>query len=280
MQSKDDEISILKDNKILHETENRNSINNNVYSLEIWADAFWRRRNNHAKRLDPEIDIVLSYSPSKVLEIGPAYGRVTRKLIETANYSMELSGIELNQYFEKYTNIYAGTYPSLNSVNFIFDDFMEFRMESGREYDLIVFPMNTFPSFPIEKLSNLFDSVKYNLQEDGTFVFSTNKFPHNVDKYSEHSYGGELLVELKQDPIAGTFYTFPGIETEFGYQLISYSIYTRFDNVCIPKERIVNRSINNFYRPEILEQLINENGFIINSIDNSSHSSVYCLQNE
>ena len=67
--------------------------------------------------------------------------------------------------------------------------------------------------------------------------------PKNLDRYSEPSYGGEILVELKQDPIAGTFYRFPIFETDYGYQSVSYSIYTRFDDKFNSKERVTNRSI-------------------------------------
>ena len=112
------------------------------------------------------------------------------------------------------------------------------------------------------------------------FIFSTHKYPKDLSRYSDYEIGGELLVELKQEPIASAFYTFPGFESEIGYQLVTYSIYTRFDNVYIPKERVINRSLTNFYLPEKLEELINLNGFAVHSIDNNSHSSVYCLQKE
>ncbi len=274
----DEEISILKDNNILYESEDISDINSNAYSTKIWADAFWRRRHNHSKRIDPEVEIVLKFQPSNVLEIGSAYGRVTRKLVDEAKHAMRLTGIEFNPHFEKYINTYSNTYLSLNSVKFLFNDFMGYR--NNEEYDLIVFPMNTFPGFPIDKLVNLFNSVKNNLQEGGKFIFSTHKFPKNLDKYSEHSYGGELLVELKQDPIAGTFYSFPIFETDYGYQSVSYSIYTRFDDKFNPKERVINRSITNSLLPEKLKEIIIKNGFEIHSINSSSHSDVYCLQME
>lgn len=213
MLSFEDELSILKDNRILYETENISNINHNAYSTKIWADAFWRRRKNHSNRFDPEIEIVTKHHPSKVLEIGSAYGRVTRKLIESINQTAELSGIELNPHFEEYAKNYAETYPSLGSVEFIFDDFLDFQKGSGGEFDLIVLPMNTFPGFTTDVLSNLFDAVKINLEVDGKFIFSTHKFPQNLDKYTECNYSGEFLVELKEEPIAGVFYRFPGYET-------------------------------------------------------------------
>ena len=280
MLSIEDEISILKDNKILYETEDISDINHNAYSSKIWADAFWRRRKIHSNRYDPEIEVVLTHQPVKVLEIGSAYGRVTRKLIDSAIHTIEISGIEFNPNFEKYTKIYAEIYPSLNSVNFMYGDFMDFQTSSDGKFNLILLPMNTFPGFPTDKLSNLFDSVKNNLLVDGKFIFSTHKFPQNLDKYTEHSYGGELLVELKEGAIAGTFYRFPGYRTKNGYQSVSYSIYTRFDSAYIPKERVINRSISNFYLPEKLEEIVNNNGFEIHSIDISSHSDVYSLQIE
>jgi hypothetical protein len=146
---------------------------------------------------------------------------------------------------------------------------------------VIALPMNTFPSFPISMLEDLFSAVRKHLNPKGSWVFSTYKTKTADNKFNsenlEANHSGELLVELSKDNIAGEHYQFPAVKKDYGMQAITYSSYNRLTREYKLKERIIYRNTREFINPDDLKKIISDYDFHIKFIDTSSHSAVYCL---
>lgn len=287
MNSKDEiesELQKLHDFGLLMQNESISDIRNDMHSSEIWGDVFWRRRKNHAKRDDPEIQFLFENNPRTILEVGTAYGRVLNKIAlenEKQVKKAKLFGIEICKHCEKYFQTYSKKHLLLENCNILFDDFFKTNDIFQKQFDVIVLPMNTFPSFPISKLEDLFSSVKKHLNPNGSWFFSTYKPKAADNKFNsknlEVNHSGELLVELSKDIIAGEHYQFPAVKKDYGMRAISYSSYNRLSREYELKERKIFRNTREFINPDDLRKIIEVNDFHINFIDTSSHSAVYSL---
>jgi len=77
----EDEIEILKNKKFLFDNENSKHIFQ-LHTSRLWAEVFWRRKQRHNVRYDPEISFILQRQPKTILEIGAGYGRILKKIVE------------------------------------------------------------------------------------------------------------------------------------------------------------------------------------------------------
>ncbi len=287
MYSKDEiesELQRLYDFGFLMKNESISDIRSDLHSSELWADVFWRRRKNHAKRYDPEIQFIFDNNPKTILEIGTAYGRVLNKIAaenEKQTKKAKLFGIEICKHCKKYFQAYSKKHSLLENCNILFDDFLKTNNMYQKQFDLIVLSMNTFPSFPISMLEDLFSAVRKHLNPNGFWIFSTYKPKAADNKYNSENlrenHSGELLIELGEDIIAGEHYQFPAVKKDYGMQAITYSLYNRLTREYKLKEREIYRNIREFINPDDLKKIIRNNSFHIKSIDTSSHSAVYCL---
>ena len=278
------EFQRLNDFGFLMEKESISDIRNYLHSSEIWADVFWRRRENHAKRYDPEIQFIFDNHPETILEVGTAYGRVLNKIAvenEKQIKKANLFGIEICKHCKKYFHIYSKKHPLLENCNVRFDDFLKNNSVNLKQFDVIILPMNTFPSFPFSMLEDLFSAVRKHLNPNGSWIFSTYK-PKTIDnKYNpenlRENYSGELLIELVKDIIVGEHYQFPAVKKDYGMQATTYSSYNRLTRDYKLKERQIYRNTREFINPNDLKTMIENNDFNIEFINTSSHSAVYCL---
>ena len=287
MHSKDvieSELQRLYDFGFLMKNESISDIRNDLHSSELWADVFWRRRKNHAKRYDPEIQFIFDNDPKTILEIGTAYGRVLNKITvenEKQSKKAKLFGIEICKNCKKYFQAYSKKHSLLEKCNVLFDDFLKTNNVYQKQFDLIVLPMNTFPSFPISMLEDLFSAVRKHLNPNGLWIFSTYKPKAADNKYNSENlrgnHSGELLIELGEDIIAGEHYQFPAVKKDYGMQAVTYSLYNRLTREYKLKEREIYRNTREFINPDDLKKIIIDNDFHVKFIDISSHSAVYCL---
>ena len=218
------------------------------------------------------------------MEIGTAYGRVLNKIAvenEKQANKAKLFGIEICKHCEKYFQTYSKKHPLLENCNVLFDDFLKNSNVYQKQFDVIVLPMNTFSSFPISLLKELFPAVRKRLNPKGLWIFSTYKPKATDNKFNSRNsmgnHSGELLIELGKDIIAGEHYQFPAVKKDYGMQAITYSSYTRLTREYKLIEREVYRNIREFINPDDLKEIIGENNFHVNFVDTSSHSAVYCL---
>ncbi len=278
------ELQRLHDFGFLMKNESSSDISNDLHSSEIWADVFWRRRKNHAKRDDPEIQFLFENNPKTILEIGTAYGRVLNKIAvenEKQTNKAKLFGIEICKHCERYFQAYSKKHPLLENSTILFDDFLKTNYVLQKQFDVIILPMNTFPSFPISKLEELFLAIRKHLDSDGSWIFSTYKPKATNNKFNsenlEANHSGELLIDVNKDVIAGEHYQFPAVKKDYGMRAISYSSYSRLTREYELKERKIYRNTREFINPDYLKKIIEVNDFHINFIDTSSHSAVYSL---
>ena len=277
------EISALRAHEVIFEEEDSHNISSKLHLSPTWADIFWRRRDSHASRPDPEIPFIFKNHPKNVLEIGSAYGRILRKILEyqsSLDNSPDISGIELCDSFSKYHELYKTANPVLNKAKLEFDDFFTTTKFSPNQFDVIILPMNTFPSFPYQTLDSLFERVLSLLTENGQFIFSTHKYEKVKSLNPGLKHGGTLQFEQSEDIIASEYFNFPLTKRDYGLQIVTYLLYNRFSRKYQLKKREIFRTIEEFIEPPLLKELINKNGFSIQSIDDSSHSSVYILESQ
>lgn len=279
-----EELKLLSEKKFLLSNDNLNDINNDSYPHEIWADVFWRRRFRHARREDPELKYILKTNPSKVLEIGAAYGRVLRKLMEWEGIDTNLisfTGIEICKHFQSYFQRYQSQYPSLQRVEFIFDNFLTTSVFKENSFDIILLPMNTLANFSYNTFESLFKTVNRYLTEDGMFFFSNYKIPNKelLDSYisRKQGYSGDLLLDLGSGLITAEYYDLPPLKTEYGAYSVTYICYSTFSRDYSLKKRELFRSITTFILPKPLKNIIAASGFSLEIFDDSSHSSVFGL---
>lgn len=279
------ELQKLHDSGFLMENESILNIRNDLHSSHFWADVFWRRRKNHANRDDPEIQFIFDNNPTAILEIGTAYGRVLNKITienEKQIEKAQLFGIEVCKHCKKYFQAYSKENLLLENCDVLFDDFLKNNNMYQRQFDVIVLPMNTFPSLPISMLKEFFSAVRRQLNPNGLFIFSTYKPKATDNKFNSKNlkgdYSGELLIEPGNDIIASEHYLFPAVKKDYGMQAITYSSYNRLTREYELEEREIYRNTRNFINPDKLKEIIKDNDFHIKFIDTTSHSAVYCLQ--
>ncbi len=251
-----------------------------LHLSEIWAEIFWRRREQHATREDPEVANVFQTKPHRILEIGAAYGRVTRKIVELKeqlNSTAEIFGIELCPYFSRFFSQYSNEFSQLKEVQMIFEDFFSSQALTSHSFDVIVLPMNTFPSFPIERLPQLFQRALELLSPDGRFIFSTYKLAKGIQPV-EAQHSGKIRVADGQGPIIGEFFQLPSQPTAYGARLVTYMHYTKLTQEHQKVESYIFRTIQELICHEVLESMISDNAFAIAFCDDSSHSRVYGLK--
>ena len=272
------EISILNENNLLFEIGNIENIKYDLHLSKIWAEVFWRRLKNHSRRPDPEIELIKSINPSTVLEIGSAYGRVLTKIANVLGTDgKKITGIEICKKLEPYYNKYKLQYPVLNDTNIIFDDFFNSSRLEENSFDLIVLPMNTIHSFSFDFFNKILLKVKKLLKSNGKFIFSCSKISTQSLKEGrlKSEYGGELLLELGNYPIAMEYFSFDGNIGENGVESISYHFYNLFTKNYNLEYRQIYRVCNYYPYAEFLKETIENNGFKIELIDDKSHSLVY-----
>lgn len=251
-----------------------------LHLSEIWAEIFWRRREQHATREDPELAHIFQTKPHRILEIGAAYGRVTRKIVklkEQLSSTSEIFGIELCPYFDRFFLQYSNEFPQLKQIQMIFEDFFSSQAFSTHSFDVIVLPMNTFPSFPIDRLPQLFQRALGLLSPDGRFIFSTYKLAKGIQPV-EAQHSGEIRVADEQGPIIGEFFQLPSQSTSYGARLVTYMHYTKLTQDHQKAKSYIFRTIQELIRHETLESMISDNAFAIAFRDDSSHSRVYGLK--
>ncbi|MFX0061197.1 MAG: hypothetical protein ACFFC7_03355 [Candidatus Hermodarchaeota archaeon] len=274
------EVLELQDIGFLLPEDTVKRIRTNFYQSETWAEVFWRRRQRHASREDPEIPFVFEHNPQTILEIGSAYGRVLRKLAEiNQNRSLkaELTGIELCQHFKSYFQQYSQVYPSLQFCNMIYNDFFGTNALKDHSFDIILLPMNTFAGFPFGFIDTLFKKIKQYLSPKGLWIFSNYKLPQDKPLQWRKGYSGDLLVEIGQGSIALEIYNLEATETQYGMSAVTYMCYNKLTRQYKLKKREIFRTVNELIRPNFLKQLLEDNNFTIELFDDSSHSYVYGL---
>ncbi|MHA2363509.1 MAG: hypothetical protein ACXAC7_06100 [Candidatus Hodarchaeales archaeon] len=191
------EMKILKEKNFLLPDDRVERISLNLHQSQTWADVFWRRRHSHSQREDPETSFIFKYNPKTILEVGTAYGRVLKKIAELNmkhTKKAEIIGIEICHHFKQYFHQYKEENPILKSNKIIFDDFFRTTLLNLNYFDIIILPMNTFPSFDYNQLKFLLSTVKKYLTDKGIFILSTYKLPENIDnviKNSQDRHSGE-----------------------------------------------------------------------------------------
>ena len=273
------EVSILHSKKILHPNDSVKKVLLNHGETKEWADGFWRRRDRHKQRPDPEIEFVFETNPKTVLEIGAAYGRILKKLSQEGqrrNLSTQLFGIEQCQYMIPYFQEFKERNSSLSEVVIFFENFFNSDQLKKRKFDVILLPMNTFPSF-YSNLELLFKTVKNFLSEDGIFIFTTYKTPKDRTKEEllKESYSGELLLGEGEKPITLEVFRFSGMEGEYGIESVSYLIYYRFSEYYRSYEKFIYRLKHFVPQKDHVEKIIERNGFKIELFDDKSHSLIF-----
>ena len=240
------EVEFLKEFGFLPKDTKTEEILLGSYSFPEFAEIFWRRRNSHAKRPDPEIKHIKKAGQQTILEIGCAYGRFTRKILEIDNaHSLRVTGIELIKEFESFKNIYMDDYPTLEGCRFVYDSILNAKLHFKEgEFDLIVIPMHTFENFTIGFIEELMQIISYLLAFNGVFLFSVNK-KRGIEEekawFFYEDYSGELQVEKNKDPIASVAYSYPATKKEYGFQTLQYVVYYFMNRDLIPKKRIITR---------------------------------------
>ncbi|MFX0116472.1 MAG: class I SAM-dependent methyltransferase [Candidatus Hodarchaeota archaeon] len=275
----ENEIEELQKAGFLLPQENAQSLIGSLHLSELWAEIFWLRRHQHATREDPEVSHIFKSNPQSILEVGCAYGRVMRKIAEANKqygFPAQLTGIELCPYCAPYFKRYSSENPLLDSVQVIFDDFFTSDRLKAGSFDVIVLPMNTFPSFPVETLPQLFRRTKELLSDEGLWIFSTYKIRGNlVANASRHD--GEIRVREGQGPIVAEFYVLPRKLTDYGAREVTYARYTKLRQDHQKQQSYLFRNLVELLLPQMLQFIIEENGFDIAFQDVSSHSAVYGL---
>ncbi|MHA2253954.1 MAG: class I SAM-dependent methyltransferase [Candidatus Kariarchaeaceae archaeon] len=269
---------------ILAKTDSISDIVHGTYLYENWAEHFWRRRKSHARRPDPEVTFVEKANPRTVLEVGCAYGRFTRKILElngkrSQQDQIAVTGIEINPQFEQFQKLYSEEHSILQNGTFLFDNILNCdKLFPKHSFDVVVIPMHTFPNFGIDFIKQLLPKLRYLLSPDGQCIFSTNKTLRNInnpESLSQDDYSGSFDLEKGKPPKASIVYTFPAQKKDFGYRRIYYIIYYSFNTVMDTTERIITRSIDDIILPDKLEKLIKEFNFNINYIEEEQFSMVY-----
>ncbi|OLS24859.1 MAG: hypothetical protein HeimC3_17340 [Candidatus Heimdallarchaeota archaeon LC_3] len=276
------EVNILKSKKILHPDDSVENVLLNHGETKEWADVFWRRRYQHENRSDPEIDLVFETSPTSVLEIGTGYGRILKKLDkerQRKKLSTKLFGIERCKHMESYFLLFKKQQPSLSDVEIYYENFFRSKQFRKRKFDVIVLPMNTFPSFH-SKLDLLFRTVKNYLSEDGLFIFTSYKIPQNRTKEERRKgkYSGELLVEEEKKPILLEAFRFTETEGPYGIETVTYLIYYRFFEYYSIHKKYIYRLEHFVPQKNQIEKIITENGYKVKFFNDESHSLVFGCQ--
>lgn len=284
-----DEINILKEKGIFDEEDSVDAIHEVIYECPEWAEIFWRRRNQHTRRSDPEIPFIEKFNPKTVLEVGSAYGRVTKKILELQGEkegklsNLEVTGLEINPNFQNYLHKFTKAYPDLSKATFIFGSiFKTEEIFPETVFDIVVIPMNTVPNFPFTKLDTLFKNLRNIVKQKGHCIFSVHnhKIGNDAIQRQEDDLAGELLLEKGKKPIALVAYSFPLQRTHYGYSKKTYLIHHFLNHKICSERKIICRSVTEFVNSEILEDIITKNGFSIDFIDNKTFSKVYCIKKD
>ena len=257
----------------LSKNEGFEVIRGDLHYTKLWADAFWRRRFSHEKRVDPEIRIIKELNFQNVLEIGSGYGRIAYKVLEEypeTNYT----GIDVSPSFSKYHVEYSEKKKhrmQLLHLNF-------FKEDLEGKYDLILLPMNTLPTLPFQALVPLFDKVRTLLSDKGSFVFTTYKLPNqiedmNLTKFTRNR-SGELLID--EDRITIETYQLDLQMKEYGVKSTNVQLYHRLNNSYDKVERGIFWTQNEYVVTNIFDELILKSGLQF-EVDETDHSRVYTV---
>ncbi len=276
------EIEFLKKIAFLPKDTKPEGIILGSYSFPEFAEIFWRRKKQHARRPDPEIEHIKKANVKNILEIGCAYGRFTRKILEISqDHQISVTGIELIKEFVTYKNLYKEEFPDLDSCRFIYDSILNAKQYfKEEEFDLIVIPMHTFENFTIGFIKELLEIISYLLTFSGIFLFSVNRkrgLEERKTWFFHESYSGELQVEKNKDPIASIAYSYPGEEKEYGYQTVHYAVYYFMNKEMIPQRKIITRYEHDIFLQGPLLKLLEKYGFIVNDITEETYSIIYSL---
>lgn len=287
MKQLDKDVSILRKANFLFPSENSEHFHTDLHFTKLWADVFWRRRHRfHSGRTDPELDHIVDFLPKSILEIGSAYGRILSKiadLLSRNDIKTKLTGVEICKEFQPYFDEFTRNQPSLNDIEIIYENFFTSSSLKLNSYDMIILPMNTFPSFAIAMFDRLLDRVKEYLTPDGVFIFSNYKIEKSdiqqlIIKEQVNRYSGEILLEDGSNKILSEYYTIEALTTKFGFFSRGYTSITRADTKFSIIERRIFRSQTNFVIDDFITKRIKKKGYKLLINDDSSHSRVYVLQ--
>jgi hypothetical protein len=89
---------------------------------------------------------------------------------------------------------------------------------------------------------------------------------------------GELLVEMGKNPIASICYGLPIEKTEYGHSSTYYCKYFILNKKMNSEKKIISRSVTEFFNVQALDEIIENNGFRVDFIDQKSFSSIYCIK--
>ena len=279
------EIEDLQLNKFLEPNDSFDDILTNHYDSKDWADAFWSRRFSHSRRPDPEVEIVFKTDPESILDIGSAYGRVLKKFCEEKEkqkLSTQIVGIERCQYHEENFKLFQKQEPLLNDVKLFFEDFFDSKQLKGKKFDVIVLSMNTFPEFGSIGIPMLFKTVKNYLNNTGRFIFSSPKYLDDepVDKLLKVDNSAQLILNEGEKPIILDVYTKKNILENGEIEKISYFVYYQFSDYYKERKKRIYRITGSILRKGQILQKIQDNGFIVEKVDDASHSFVFvCKKN-
>ena len=270
----------LREDGILQKDEKLDRIRSDLHYTKLWADAFWRRKKQHSRRVDPEIAILDKLDFSSILEIGVAYGRVAYKIIEKFP-SISYTGIEVCSHSADYHKQYSKN--KNQKMNLITDNFFE-TDQIKQKFDIIILPMNTLPSFSYKGLPNLFESVKRYLAPEGKFIFSNYKLPEiinekNIDEFRSNRNGEILFDKNTSDRLAVENYQVEYYTTDYGARSTNIQLYHRLNNEYRVIERELFWTQLEYITKDNLLRILEQNGFLV-ECDNSSHSTVYIVSKE
>jgi len=274
------EISELHKNGFLLPNESIKDISGSIYDSSIWAEVFWRRKESHESRDDPEIRFVFESDPEKILDIGSAYGRVLKKLVqEKQKYGSNaaIHGIELCQEFESYYKKYVRENESLREVKMMYGDFLTTKKIEKESYNVILLSMNTLPNIPVKEVEKWFNRVHDMLVDGGFWIFTTHKYRPSIINTGKE-FSGDILVKCGEGPIINETFSFNVKKAYHGSTLVSYSRYSKLSRDHHLESSYLYKSTIEFFSLPFLDEIARKNSFKTVIRDDSSHSLVHVMQ--
>jgi hypothetical protein len=282
------EVRKLKSHKFLFDSEGPKDLRFDLNNTKLWADSFWRRKKSHKNRIDPEIKYLPTTEVKRldILEIGFAYGRIASKtILQLQNNGIKSSytGIELCEHFKPFYKLYTIENPILKNVEIVYDNFFTTNKLQFKKYDLILLPMNTFPSLTLSEIKILFVKIIDYLSDSGMFLFSTHKMTEQItndfiDSKLKTNRGVEAQISEK-DILINEHMQLSLEPEDFGASGSLFHSINRLSRDYKLIERGVFRKETNFLNKTYLESIIRDFGYKIEIYDDTNHSAIYGLSN-
>lgn len=290
----ENQLQDLQNIHFLSTSETIDDIREDLHFTKLWADSFWRRRKQHSNRPDPEVSILNNlefqeHTAPNVLEIGFAYGRFAKKALEVLPSTTQYYGLEVCKHFAPYYNQYWSS-AALSEIQLlmVLDNF--FKPATSLlplSFDLIILPMNTFPTFLHSALSRFMNRLSEMLSEKGSFIFSTHKPPKDLESRSledlqqkfQGDRGGSVHVDV-EDRIYLEWYPFTFARRDYGLHVKNVQCYLRYSNSFDLLEKGTFWTQVEFYTQEYLHSLVQSHSMRLELLDDQSHSLVYQITHE